>query len=90
MSLRQVNSQLLAEKADVVIRCLDRIKVKCPPTLKELEASLDAQDILTLNLERAIQACVDIASHVIAYTALPTPQTMAESFICLHQAGLID
>jgi uncharacterized protein YutE (UPF0331/DUF86 family) len=84
-----VNEQLLQEKADVVVRCLGRVKTKAPTSLSALTTDLDAQDIIVLNLERAIQACVDMASHIIAYTSLPPAPTMAESFICLRQAGVI-
>ena len=85
----QVNRQLLSEKADVVARCLSRIKSKCPASQAALEADIDAQDIIILNLERSIQACVDIACHLIAYTALPAAPTMADSFVCLQKAGII-
>lgn len=85
----QVNIALLQEKADTIVRCLDRIKSKCPASLDALAKDLDAQDIIILNLERCIQAAVDIASHVIAYTPLPAAATMAESFVCLERSRLI-
>lgn len=87
--MAKVNKQLLAEKADVVIRCLGRVRTKIPATLNDLTSDIDAQDIIVLNLERAIQACVDIASHVIAYTSLPPGATMAEAFSVVKQAGII-
>jgi uncharacterized protein YutE (UPF0331/DUF86 family) len=79
----------MQEKADVVARCIGRIKSKSPATQEILAVDLDAQDIIVLNLERAIQACVDMASHIIAYTALPAAPTMADGFVVLHQAGVI-
>jgi uncharacterized protein YutE (UPF0331/DUF86 family) len=42
-----------------------------------------------LNLERAIQACVDIAAHIIAYTPLGTAPQMADSFVLLARANII-
>lgn len=87
--MEAVNRQLLQEKADVVARCLGRVRSKAPNTLAELATDLDAQDIVVINLERAIQACVDMASHIIAYTALPPAATMADGFVCLKLAGII-
>ena len=84
-----MNEQLLREKADVVARCLARVKSKRPASQQALAGDLDAQDIIILNLERAVQACVDISSHVIAYTPLAASPTMAESFVCLRNAGVI-
>lgn len=85
----QINKNLIAEKSDTVIRCLERVRRKKPQTKDLLLADIDAQDIIILNLERAIQACVDVASHIIAYTPLPIAPTMADAFIQLHHAGII-
>jgi uncharacterized protein YutE (UPF0331/DUF86 family) len=55
-----------------------------------LETDLDLQDVLVLNLSRAVQTCVDIAAHIIASRELPIPQTMGESFMRLAEGGVID
>ncbi len=88
--MAQVNLQLLKEKTDTVVRCLERVRLKSPPNLELLNSDIDAQDIIILNLERAIQAAVDIASHMIAYTPLPPAATMAESFQCLEVLVWVD
>lgn len=80
---------LIFEKLDTVVRCLDRIRDKTPKSLADLNASIDNQDIIVLNLERAIQACVDVATHVVAYTNLPVPTTMGESFEKLAAVNVI-
>lgn len=38
----------------------------------------------------AIEACVDVASHVIAGRGLRVPATYAETFEVLAEAGLLD
>jgi len=48
------------------------------------------QDIVTLNLSRVIQLCVDIAMHIIANSNANTPQTMSESFDVLKNLQIID
>jgi len=46
-------------------------------------------DAMTLNIERACRAAIDLAMHLIARDRLGMPQTSAESFRLLHQAGYI-
>lgn len=55
-----------------------------------LAADLDAQDVLVLNLSRAVQLCVDLASHVLSGLDLPPPETMGQAFERLQQAGLLE
>ncbi len=87
--MEQVNRQLLQEKSDTVLRCLSRIKSKTLQTLELFIADIDTQDIVVLNLERASQACVDMASHTISYTQLPPAPTMADAFTTLKVSGII-
>ena len=54
-----------------------------------LEADPDLQDILVLNLGRAVQLCVDIGSHLISETDAAAPQTMGEVFSTLASLGVI-
>ena len=76
-------------KMDSLKRCLDRLMSKLPVSRDELRSNLDLQDIITVNLERAVQVCVDIAAHVIADLDVRAPQTMAESFERLGEAGVV-
>ena len=73
-------STIMLTKLDSLHRCLTRIESKTPASLDVLQEDLDIQDIITLNLTRAVQICVDIASHVIADFDTPPPTSMAESF----------
>lgn len=86
----QINQNLIFEKIDTIARCIQRVKDKKPSTLDELTQDIDRQDIISLNLERAVQAAVDIAAHVIAYTKLPASPSMALSFEVLEKGGWLD
>jgi uncharacterized protein YutE (UPF0331/DUF86 family) len=44
---------------------------------------------LTLNIERACQACIDLAMHVVAVRRLGIPQSSGEAFTLLRAADLI-
>lgn len=46
-------------------------------------------DALTLNVERACQAAIDLAMHLVASRHLGMPQSSADAFTLLHKAGLI-
>ena len=81
---------IIARKLDSLQRCLARIAAKRPQTVAALEKDIDLQDILVLNLSRAVQICVDLASHLLADVDLPPPNTMGEAFDRLTQAGIID
>ncbi len=81
---------MLAPKLDALARCLARIESKSPFTLERLRSDADLQDIISVNLERAIQQCVDVASMVLAEGNAPAPLTMADGFDGLSAAGWID
>ncbi|AJF06498.1 type VII toxin-antitoxin system HepT family RNase toxin [Geoalkalibacter subterraneus] len=80
---------ILLTKLDALQRCLARVKAKTPENAAILQQDLDLQDIISVNLERAVQSCVDIAAHVIAQHNTTAPSTMAESFNRLHDLGVI-
>jgi uncharacterized protein YutE (UPF0331/DUF86 family) len=66
------------------------VAAKCPPEARSLAADVDAQDIVTLNLSRAIQMCVDIGAHLISSSSdEPVPSTMGQTFQRLGAAGVI-
>ncbi len=47
-------------------------------------------DAMTLNVERACQAAIDLAMHIVARQRLGMPQSSAEAFQLIHQAGYIN
>jgi uncharacterized protein YutE (UPF0331/DUF86 family) len=80
---------VIEQKLESLRRCLTRIDQRCPAEAEQLAADLDAQDIVSLNLTRAVQICVDLAAHVIASRDMPAPDTMGQAFEALATAGLI-
>lgn len=81
---------VIEQKLESLRRCLARIRSKQPFTPERLTSDFDLQDIVALNLTRAVQLAVDMAAHMVASLELPAPSTMGESFERLAQAGLID
>ena len=84
-----MDNMLIFNKIESLRRCINRIREKTPETAVQLESDLDLQDIVTLNLERAVQMSVDIASHIIADLESPAPETMAEAFAILGKNSFI-
>ena len=75
-------------KASIMERCIRRIKEEHSksPDLSD-PSHIDA---MTLNIERACQAAIDLAMHLIAQNHLGIPQGSAEAFDLLKKADLID
>ncbi len=82
-------STVVHEKLESLRRCLERIRQRRPETAQALKEDVDIQDILSVNLTRAVQLCVDIASHMLVTTNEPPPETMGQSFDRLASAGVI-
>ena len=81
---------IIAEKLESLRKCVLRIEEKTPASANDLLHDLDLQDIIALNLSRAVQLSVDIGAHVVSYLALNAPTTMAMVFDTLAQANIID
>jgi uncharacterized protein YutE (UPF0331/DUF86 family) len=81
---------VVEQKLESLRRCLLRVQTKCPADANTLAADFDLQDIVSLNLSRAVQLCVDIGAHLIASTEALPPNTMGETFDQLAHTGVID
>ena len=77
------------QKLESLRRCIKRVEEKTPSDVSQLIKDQDIQDILVLNLTRAVQLCVDIGSHVISESEEPAPTTMGDVFSTLENLGAI-
>lgn len=84
-----MDRRLIEEKLAALRRCIDRVVAKRPADATTLAADQDAQDILAVNLTRAVQIAVDIAAHLIAESSSPAPATMGEAFDRLVDLGVL-
>ena len=76
-------------KLESLERCIKRIEGKAPAALDILEKDPDVQDIIVLNLERAVQQSVDLGLHVLSTGGERSPQSMAQTFEKLADTGFI-
>jgi len=81
---------VVIRKLDTVSRCLSRVNEYTPASLEILLEDYTRQDVIVLNLERAVQACVDIGLHIFSRRSEPVPDSMGEVFVHLARIGIID
>jgi uncharacterized protein YutE (UPF0331/DUF86 family) len=84
-----MDRELIESKIESLRRCVQRIEEKRLSAASALKHDWDTQDILSVNLTRAVQLCVDIAAHLIAESNDPPPDTMAEGFDRLDDMGIL-
>ncbi|MEW6283517.1 MAG: DUF86 domain-containing protein [Candidatus Eremiobacterota bacterium] len=84
-----VDTNLLLRRVSVVRGCLQRLDSKRTLTRAEFLADADAQDVVLRNLQVAIQACMDAASHVVTDCGWELPGTTAGIFGVMARHGVI-
>lgn len=78
---------VLLNKAAIVERCLARVRDL--DAVPDALADLTRQDAIVLNLQRAAQAAIDLAMHLVRAGGLGLPETSREAFALLaDHAGL--
>ena len=80
---------VIHQKLESLRRCLARIRSKEPISLGVLQKDYDLQDIVSLNLTRAVQMAVDIGAHMVSAQMQAAPATMGETFDQLGRMGVI-
>jgi uncharacterized protein YutE (UPF0331/DUF86 family) len=75
-------------KAAIIERCIRRMHEEY--AVDESLSNPTHQDALILNIERACQAAIDLAMHVVSVGHQGVPQASAEAFSLLQQAGKLD
>jgi len=79
---------IILAKIGNIQRCLKRIKEATSLDPKSLD-NIDKQDIFVLNLQRAIEAAIDIAAHIAASEGLGLASSIKDNFRFLNEAGII-
>ncbi|MBE0437516.1 MAG: hypothetical protein IBX56_17145 [Methylomicrobium sp.] len=75
-----ISRHLIEQKLESLRRCLLRIESKILDDKSQLTADYDLQDIVALNLNRAVPLALDIGAHLIAGMDVPPPGNMGETF----------
>jgi uncharacterized protein YutE (UPF0331/DUF86 family) len=84
-----IDRERVMAKITTIERCLARIAEVRGDRRKDL-LPVDVEDIASLNLQRAIQAAVDLATHIVSVEGYGTPDSTAGVFTLLQQRGVIE
>ncbi|MFV8828779.1 type VII toxin-antitoxin system HepT family RNase toxin [Alkalihalobacterium sp. APHAB7] len=83
-----MNNDVIINKVTVIERCLKRINEEYANNPENLK-NYTKQDSIILNIQRACEASIDLAMHLIATKKLGLPQTSREAFDVLHGNKII-
>ena len=81
---------VLLNKAAIIEKCLRRVDEEYSGFEEEFLENFTKQDSVILNIQRAIQAAVDMATHIVRVKKLGIPQNSAEVFRFLEQEHIIE
>lgn len=81
---------VLTNKVAAIEHSLHRIEEEHAGDDGNLYQNVTRQDSIVLNLQRACQAAIDIAMHLVQIHGLGVPQESRDAFAFLIDAGLLD
>jgi len=84
-----MNTDVIYYKIEILKRYVDRIKAKRPQSSAVLAKEFDRQDIILMNLQRAVKICVDIAAYILAGSTLPPPMSMEDAIYQIYMLEII-
>ena len=84
-----VDRDLIIAKASSVRRHLKRVVEKRGQDVEKFLKDFDCQDIVSFNLQLAIQNCIDIAAHIISEEGIGMPGSFTEMFYLLEENGYL-
>jgi len=84
-----IDRDLILAKINNIQNCLNSIKTYTRNFDINSLDEIMVQDLVVLNLERAIQACIDIALHILSREALGVPLSMGDAFFSLYKNSFI-
>lgn len=84
-----MNNEVILNKVITIERCVKRIKEvynQDPSNLKDFTK----QDSIILNIQRACEASIDLAMHLVSEKKLGLPKASREAFLLLQEEGIIE
>lgn len=84
----RADRDIVLAKASTVRKCLATIRRLKAADAPRLEAWI-VQDVVVLNLQRAAQACLDLANHLITANSWELPRSARHSVEILRDASVI-
>lgn len=83
-------NDVVLNKTAIIERCLKRVREEYADDDANLFDDITRQDAIILNLQRACQAAIDLAMHLVRIRGLGVPQQSREAFSLLVEDGLLE
>lgn len=87
--VRCIVNDVIVNKLQTIKRCLMRIEEEYGGNPANLE-NFTKQDAIILNIQRACEACIDLAMHIVSEKQWGIPQRSRDAFELLQEHGVID
>ncbi|OPJ61886.1 type VII toxin-antitoxin system HepT family RNase toxin [Clostridium chromiireducens] len=84
-----MGNDVIFNKIETIERCINRIKEVYDNNPDNLN-DYTKQDSIILNIQRACEAAIDLAMHIISEKNLGIPQNSRDSFEVLNSNNIID
>jgi uncharacterized protein YutE (UPF0331/DUF86 family) len=81
---------VVLNKAATIERCVKRVRDLYADDDANLFEDITRQDAIVLNLQRACEAAIDLAMHLVRRQRLGVPQESREAFSLLAEAEVLD
>jgi uncharacterized protein YutE (UPF0331/DUF86 family) len=81
---------VVLNKAATIERCIARVREEHAGDDRNVTENQTRQDAIVLNIQRACEAAIDLAMHVVRREHLGIPQETREAFELLRRAAIID
>lgn len=84
-----MTDDVILNKVATIERCVQRIREEYDGHENDFVTNYTKQDAIILNLQRACEAAIDIATRVVRLQHLGLPQSSREVIVLLEQAKII-
>lgn len=84
-----MQDEIIQNKMDSIKKCLNRVREVYGQAPDNFLTDYTLQDVVVLNLQRAVQATIDLASHIVRVKGLRLPKESKEVFISLFEGKII-
>jgi len=85
---QSMKNDVVLNKVAIIERCIKRITEEYEQNPDHLR-NYTKQDSIVLNLQRACEASIDLAMHIVAEKKLGIPQTSRDAFSLIEEEGIL-
>lgn len=85
-----VQADVLRAKTERILHHCERLRARGGLTAEQLVDDEDLRNIVLMDVQQAIQACIDLATHACTDARLGVPASAAEAFATLARERVID